>query len=51
MLETKLKWESVLELAFFDRDVSAVDVGDAGDIANASDRQHSLNDAFIEAVF
>ncbi|MCT3570471.1 hypothetical protein [Levilactobacillus brevis] len=38
-------------VGFFDRDVSAVDVGDAGDIANASDRQHSLNDAFIEAVF
>lgn len=46
-----VKKDASVSVGFFDRDVSEADVGDTGDISNASDRLHSLNDAFIEAVF
>ncbi|CAJ1226680.1 hypothetical protein [Lactiplantibacillus xiangfangensis] len=46
-----IKVGAAVAVSFFDRDVSASDVGATSDVENGSDRVHSLNDAYVTGVF
>lgn len=46
-----LKVGSCVAVSFFDRDLSASDVGETGDVEDASGRLHSLSDAYVTGVF